>query len=190
MSVIEMPARLLGAVATFACKDEGRPNLNGVLVAKDEIVACDGHRLVRVDTRVGPFEGSSIDEDHAPCLIQLEVALAVVAAAKAAHCDRVRVICTDQVLRIEVCAFGRPLFVVETKVSAVKYPPVDTIMIATRDGEPPSIIFDPRLLEGIAPVVDACGASGLEIVGWGCELSPMQFAASGVRFVVMPMRCR
>lgn len=190
-----MPVALLAAVAKFASADETRPNLNGVFVDKDEIVACDGHRLVRVDTRVGPFQGSSIDEAHASYLIPLEVVRAVCAGAKEIRAKRVRITTVDptvdRLLRIEVrSAIGGRLFVVEGPAGTLKYPPVDAIMGETREGEPPSITFNPRLIEDIAPVMDACDVRGLEIAGWGNEFSPMQFAAAGIRFVVMPMRSR
>lgn len=184
-----MPTALLGAIAKFASQEEERPHLSAVLVDRSEVVACDGHRLVRAEIAVGPFEGSTIDDDHTRYLIPVAVARAIVAGAKDARGRRVRLTCAQRVLRAEVCTIhDRVIFVVEATTPTVTYPPIDQIMISTREGEPPRIAFNPRLLEDIAPVMDACGVSGLSIEGWGGDLSPMQFAAPGLRFVVMPMR--
>ncbi len=186
-----MPVGLLGAIARFACTDPMRPNLNGVFVDKTEVVACDGHRLVRVDISTDPFEGSDwLSTDiRSSYLIPLAVARAVVSAAKDVRVKRVRLSCMSRDLRIELRRDdGVLVLAVETRTQAPDYPPIDQIMISTQSGSPPSIMFDPRLLEDMAPVMDACDARGLKIVGWGDELSPMQFAAKGIRFVVMPMR--
>ena len=186
-----MPVGLLGAIARFACTDPMRPLLHGVLIGELEVVACDGQRIVRVDINTKPFEGSSwlSDDKRSAYLIPLNVARAVVSAAKDLCVKRARLSCTGQDLRIELRRDdGVLVLAVETRTQASEYPPIDQVMISTQSGSPPSIMFDPRLLEDMAPVMDACDARGLKIVGWGDELSPMQFGAKGIRFVVMPMR--
>ena len=175
---VNMPIGLLGAIARFAIKDDTRPQLMGVLVNRTELVACDGHRLVRVDMRCGPFDGSDFEGDHAPYLIPLEVANALVAGAKVCRGKRARITCVDRTLRVDIISYDDHVVLsAERKVASLEYPPIDQIMIETRAGEAP-VVLD---------AMD-CARRGLTIKGWGDHVSPMLFEGDGVRFVVMPMR--
>lgn len=199
---VAMPINLLAALGAFASTDDMRPSMRGVLVKNTELVACDGLRLVRVDmihdafddSHIGGYSGGFLES---PYLIPLRAITACVAAAKAIHAKRVRVwreaLTIGKPIRLEVSTYTDIAFVMETRSTDLDYPPIDQLMNAgpLPTDKPPEIIFNPRLLADVAPVLDALGISparGLKITGWGDAIAPMHFEATGVRFIMMPMK--
>lgn len=192
MSVIVMRPALLGAIAKFASTDETRFNLHGVYFDKAEVVACDGHRLVRVDIGAcfDAFEGTQLSS-HEPFLVPLDLVRSVVAGAKEIRANSLHIGAADGRIRIDMFSGGKAICTIGATAPVVTYPSINQVMVTTRNGDAPTDeTFNPRLLADMAPVMDACNAHGLTITGWGESPSPMQFEANGVRFVVMPMRCR
>jgi hypothetical protein len=198
--VVKMPIDLLAAIGKFAYQsDDTRPHLNGVYVDRHELAATDGHRLVRVDMRVSDvFNGSALTVKHQPYIIPLPIVRAIVGAGKEAKAKYVRLVTVDAAdpklrptIRAEVSHGDNPSFVIEGRACDDKYPPLDQIMSdRTPDGAPPELTFNPRYIEDIAPVLDALWVAprgGLRITSWGGPRGPMQFEATGVRFIVMPM---
>lgn len=193
-----MPINLLAALSAFASTDDMRPSMRGVLVKNTELMACDGHRLVRVDMIHDAFDDSHIGGIlESPYTIPLRAITACVAAAKAIHAKRVRVwreaLTIGKPIRLEVSTYTDIAFVMEAWPTDLGYPPTDQLMNAGPPPTdfPPEIIFNPRLLADVAPVLDALGISrarGLKITSWGDAIAPMHFEATGVRFIMMPMK--
>jgi hypothetical protein len=198
---IVMPIDLLGAIAKFAYQgDDIREHLQGVYVSSNELelIATDGHRLVRVDLAAPRFHDTKWERTDPSFLIPLRGIRAVVANDRVAGARYVKIRHADKgpsasstLVRFDVCGAERTsLYTIECRTYGLTYPPVDQIMPTRRSGEPPEIVFDPRLLADFEPVVTALGAKGfgLKVQAWGDEVSPMLFANDHVRFVVMPMR--
>lgn len=205
--LIDMPIDLLGSIAAFAYQhDDGRDHLRGVHVSAPhlELVATDGHRLVRVDLAAAVFHGTTDwERTCSSFLIPLAGIRAVVANGRNSGARYVKI--THQkrsaspsyqgpsIVRFDVCGVNRDtLFTIESRTSDLTYPPIDQVTPAQPDHPPPEIVFDPRLLADIEPVLTALHAPryGIAIKGWGSATSPMLFATECARFVVMPMPMR
>lgn len=143
---VAMPINLLAALSAFASTDDMRPSMRGVLVKNTELMACDGHRLVRVDMIHDAFDDSHIGGIlESPYTIPLRAITACVAAAKAIHAKRVRVwreaLTIGKPIRLEVSTYTDIAFVMEAWSTDLGYPPTDQLMNAG----PPPTDFPPEI---------------------------------------------
>lgn len=189
--MITIRTELLVAVSRWAGSDDSRPHLRCVLFKGDEMVACDGHRLVRVPVACNGLT-IAIDRDL------------IAAAANA------QALCRPSAPRDE--ERGGRAIKISAGVSHVTldlgrftlrgplgdpsgYPPIDSVMPKSRpDSSPDGYGFDPRYLGAIHDVQVAAGAAdgcqGVRITGWSADqIGAMLFEGfQGIRYVVMPVR--
>lgn len=187
--------KLLAAVAKWAYQGDDRPHLQVVRFADAEMVACDGHRLVRVPLEMpdGVRFGLRPRDIAALAAAQLEL-------SKSRHRGQ---------LRISVVKDGRALVDLESEIASgttmnlktadvSDYPPIEQVMPKSCEtDEPPGFCFDPKFLAAINEVNLAAGefeSRGVLATAWSKVderglCGPMMFTGdSGIRFVVMPMR--
>lgn len=188
MTDITISSALLAAVAKWTSTDETRPHLRQVLFTRNECVACDGHRLVRVPTSYdGPSFG--VDRDH------LLAADAVRASLK--HSDRdVTIACSgsDVTIAVNHPSSGLVRLVVRASDSS-KFPPYEQVMPKERPNKAPDGYgFNPKYLAAIHEIEEALGVSpgrsGVKVTGWSSDgLGAMLFEGyQGARYVIMPVR--
>lgn len=188
---ITISTDLLVAVSRWASSDETRPFLRVVLFKGNEMIACDGHRLVRVP----------VDCDGLALAIHRNHIAAAVAAQEfykdsAPHDEDlggrvVKISKYDQhaVIDLGVSALRVPLG------DSASFPPIDQVMPKERPPTAPDGYgFDPKYLAAIHDVQVAAGAvTGQQMVrvtGWSADgLGPMLFEGiRGIRYVIMPGR--
>lgn len=184
---------LLVAVSRWASADNMRPQLHVVLFKGNEMVACDGHRLVRVPVSCNGLT-IAIDRDL------------IAAAANA------QALCRDSAPRdgesggctIEITKNGKEAvlnlgrFVLRGPIDdPSSYPPIDSVMPKERpDRSPDGYGFDPKYLAAIHDVEVAAGATAgcqiVKVTGWSADgLGGMLFEGHrGIRYVIMPGRVR
>jgi len=192
---ITVLTNVLAAVAKWTSADDTRLHLRLVVFRDDELIATDGHRLVRVPC---PTYGHTFGIDRAH----------VLAAAKAQHeleAPRPRAIqlwpADDGHVRLRLT--GPPLQRnVSLKVPAGRvedYPPIEQVMPTTVPAVgPQNYVMDPRYLAAVEEVTSAMQPDthrGVTLAAWGPPdergelLGSMLFTnAGGARFVIMPMR--
>ncbi len=181
---------LLLAVSRWA-HDDTRPHLGVVLFKNNEVVACDGHRLVRVPVACNGLT-IAIDRD-----------LIAAAAAAQAFCKSSAPRDNDYGSRaIEIAVDGKQAVL---NVGAFTLrgplgdpntcPPYDQVMPKERpERHPDGYGFNPRYLAAIQEVETAAGArsgaNGVKVTGWSADcIGPMLFEGHmGIRYVVMPVR--
>jgi hypothetical protein len=190
--MITIRTELLLAVSRWAAPaSDSRPHLSFVLFKGNEMVACDGRRLVRVPVACGGLT-IAIDRDH----------IAAAAAAQefckdAAPRDeeyRGRAVEISIVSSRAVINVGR--FAVHGALGDVgAYPPSNKAMPTERpDRHPDGYRFNPQYLAGIHEVEVAAGVEpgqrGVTITGWSSDgLGAMLFEGyRGIRYVIMPVR--
>lgn len=183
--------KLLAAVASWAYDGTDRPHIGVVAIAKGEMVATDGHRLVRVPVQTGGF-AVAVTRDHI---------MAAVAAQRAFRGARPR----DEVyggnaVEISLVEGNARINLGDMVITAApgdlsKFPPIDQVMPSGRaERAPDGYGFDPRYLAAIAEVQAAAGATtgtqDVKITGWSADgLGAMLFEGiNGIRYVVMPVR--
>lgn len=189
---ITVSTKLLAAVAKWAiASDEVRPHLHMVLFTTSEIVACDGHRLVRVPREAGNIKPFGIDRAHilAACAAQHELGREYRDIAVTHDGDKVASLILDP----HRMPRSRITITVPSR-DAAQFPPYEQVMPKRGDGPvPESYFLNPKYLAAIAEVNEASAPSsarGVQIVAWGGELDPMLFENHcRIQFVVMPMRC-
>lgn len=191
MSKIVVSTKLLAAVAKWSTDDDMKPHLRCVLFRNAEMVACDGHRLVRVPIACNGI-AVSVDRD-------------LVASAEAAQA-----FCSKTAARDN--EYGGPAMSIRIDGNQVAidlggftmrgplrdpstYPAIDQVMPNGRpDRHPDGYGFDPKYLAAISEVQIAAGATvgaqGVRITGWSADgLGAMLFEGHmGIRYVVMPVR--
>lgn len=182
---------LLVAVARWAPKENHRPHLHMVLFKNDEMVALDGHRMVRVPIKTN---GLTIGID--PALIYAAATAqeqCKEAAPKTEDGDRAIRISLQGGLRAAL-DIGR-FTLLGPSADHTMYPPYHQVMPNERpERHPDGYGFSPRYLAAIHEVESAAGAleggNGLRVTGWSADgLGPMLFEGyKGIRYVVMPMR--
>lgn len=183
---------LLLAVSRWSAPaSDNRPHLSVVLFKGNEMVACDGHRLVRVPVACAGLT-IALGRDH-------------IAAACAAQA-----FCRGTALRdaeyggdaVEISIDGKRASINVGRFSVHgplgdpgAYPPIEQVMPKERpDKSPDGYGFDPRYLAEIHEVQIAAGAKtgtqGVKITGWSADgLGAMLFEGHmGIRYVVMPVR--
>jgi hypothetical protein len=189
--MITIKTDLLLAVSRWAYDGDNRPHIRVVLFKGDEMVATDGHRLVRAPVHCTGMT-LAVDRDH----------IAVAAAAQALCNDSaprddeyrgraVEISMADDRIAINV---GR--FVVHgPRGNAGAFPPIEQVMPTERpDRHPDGYGFDPKYLAAIHEVQVAAGAQpgsqGVKITGWSADgLGAMLFDGHcGIRYVIMPVR--
>lgn len=189
---ITIKTDLLLAVSRWASPaKDNRPHLSVVLFKGNEMLACDGHRLVRVPVACNGLT-IAIDRDH----------IAAAAAAQA-FCGNTTPLDDDyggKAVRITVDGKHAVIDVGSFAIRGVlgdpkSYPPYDQVMPKERpERHPDGYGFDPRYLAAIHEVQVAAGArtgtQGVKITGWSADgLGAMLFEGHmGIRYVVMPVR--
>lgn len=195
--MITVRTKLLAAVAKWAYQNDDRPHLQMVRFADGEMVACDGHRLVRVPLEV-------------PDGVKFGLRPRDIAAIEAAQ-QKIPEHRHRGELRISVIKDGRAIIDIESELAGgitmnlktadvAGYPPIDQVMPKGRETESPAGYgFDPKFLAAINDVNLAAGgfsSRGVRAEAWSKideqgMAGPMLFTGdSGIRFVVMPMRQR
>lgn len=184
---------LLLAVSRWAAPHgDNRPHISVVLFKGNEMVAVDGHRLVRVPVACNGLT-IAVDREH----------IAAAAAAQA--------FCRDGMYRDEDWGGSSAVEITQAKgrvsisvgriaVTApagdpTTFPPIDQVMPKERpESRPDGYGFNPKYLAAIDDVETAAGAApgqrGVKITGWSADgFGPMLFEGyMGIRYVVMPVR--
>lgn len=187
---ITIKTDLLLAVSKWAMDDDHRPHMRVVLFKNDELIACDGKRLVRVPVACYGLT-VAFDRD-------------MVAAAAA-----VQACCKDSAPRdpeyrgnaVEISmtkgqvAMNLGRFTLHGPAGdASACPPYDKVMPNERpERHPDGYGFSAAYLAAIDEVEKAAGntgGTGLKVTGWSADgLGAMLFEGHmGIRYVVMPMR--
>ncbi len=194
---LSLSAQAVAAVAKWASPDPTRPHIQMVLFARDEYVACDGHRLVIV-----PYD-KDLQTPATPPPFGVDAAhlLAAVAAKRAmttnGHGHNIAIEPGGAGGQVKIWLDGTrvgPALLVPAR-SADSYPPYKQVMPAgPEEGcSPDGYGLDPRYLAAIVEVNEAtCPHSnhGVKIIAWTRDrLGPMAFRnESGVLFAIMPVR--
>lgn len=189
--MITIKTSLLLAVSRWSSvASDNRPHLSVVLFRGNEMVACDGNRLVRVPVACNDLT-IAIDRDH-------------IAAAAAAQAS-----CKDSAPRDDEYG-GRAVEIsIDGKRAAINvgrfavygplgdpstYPPYDKVMPKERPARhPDGYGLDPRYMAAIQEVEDASGAApgsrGVKVTGWSADgLGAMLFESfRNIRYVIMPV---
>ncbi len=192
---ITIATDLLAAVAKWAGTDESPAHLELVVFRNDEVVACDGHRMVRVPLRTHGLE-LAVHRTHL---------LAAVAAQKELSHVTLRDGDSNRAVALAVDSAGRlsinlGLIIMSVPAGALAtYPPIDQATPTPQSEQPPSpdgYVFNPQYLSAIDEVNRAMGDGpyGVKCVAWSSPQgsrgmrTAMRFDnRSGARFVVMPM---
>lgn len=195
-SSITISTDLLAAVAKWASTDESLSHLGLIVFRKNEIIACDGHRLIRVQFRTQGLEFA----------VQRSHLLAAVAAQRELPGITLRDDENNKAIEVSLSENGRirlslgPVALVVPGGDLSTYPPIEQVMPEPREGQPPSpdgYVFNPRYLAALDEVNRAmgCDGGGARCVVWsGPEGSHrirgamLLSNARGARFVIMPMR--
>lgn len=186
-SMITISTKLLAAVAKWAYSNDDRPHLSVVLFRDDEMVACDGHRLVRV-----PVASNGLT-----LAVQRRHVMAAVAAQACCKQDAPQdpeyygsaVEITKPDKRI-VIRLG-DLAIAGQAGDPSSYPPYGKVVPGGQDGDPNGRVFNPTYLAAIDEVRQASGGGmhGVRLVAWGSELDATLFESrGGIRYIIMPMR--
>lgn len=188
---ITIHTELLLAASRWAYDRDDRPYLRVVLFKGEEMVACDGHRLVRVPVACNGLT-VAIDRD-----------LVAAAAAAQGFCkesaprDKER---SGRAVEISVDGKHAVLNVGRFSVRGPlgdpeAYPKYEQVMPKGRpERHPDGYGFDPKFLAAIHEVQIAAGAKvgtqGVKVTGWSADgIGPMLFEGiDGIRYVVMPVR--
>lgn len=193
MSRYEIRTKLLKAIAACAAASGyGNRRIEGILFRDDEIIASNGHILVRVPAQHG-----------LRLMVPVELANAAVAASLAGDdgqvdCDGYPVSSQNTVY---VAADGGDVVIdiggVKLRapsLSVDEFPSIKKCTEKSReDGNPMGVLFDPRLMALVGDVLDANGerSNGVHICACGGPHDALVLRSdSGVRFVIMPMRRR
>lgn len=176
---ILVAARLLDAVASWAYQCADRPHLSVVAFMGGEMVATDGHRLVRMpvaglgDRRFGiwaPDAAMALRAFGPRAILDIDPASGRIAIG-----DRNR----------------EPILTVKAH-DIDGYPPIDEIMNKDRRGNAPDgIVLNARYLadvQRIAEIIDPADST-IRIVSWGDKLDPLIMEGPrGSRYLLMPQR--
>lgn len=181
--MITVRTKLLVAVAKWAAEaDDSRTHLRAVLFAKQEIIACDGHRLVRVPVAFNNGPAFGVDRNH------------IMAAAAAQRETVGRELTLESDGKSVTIGIAPNISMLVPLRDAGKFPPVDKVMPKGPGGALVSYGFDPRYLAAIAEVQEAAGAGpeshGVRVTGWSDDaLGAMLFDGFDcIRYVIMPTR--
>lgn len=190
-------AKLALAVAKWAYQVDDRPNLQNVMFGGGEMMAVDGHRLVRAPIEYGgPRFG--IKAPHLTAAITALLAMD----------DHRRRVNGDTVLIAErepngMTSIGFGVGSGWTHSPSVRlpytdghdFPNMDLVMPNERpDKSPDGYGFNPKYLAAIAEVEHAAGARDgcniVKVTGWSADaLGGMLFEGyRGIRYVIMPGR--
>lgn len=183
---------LLLAVSRWTYQSNDRPHLQLVLFKDGEMVACDGHRLVRTPVACN---GLTIAIGHD---------LIAAAAAAQEHCKgltprdevyggrtavEISIDSKHAVINLGAFAIRGPLG------DATTYPPYEQVMPKKRpERRPDGYGFNPRYLAEIHEIQTAAGAvegqAGVKVTGWSTDgIGAMLFEGHlGIRYVVMPVK--
>jgi hypothetical protein len=196
--VISVSTGVLAAVAKWANPDEVRLHLRLVVFRDRELIATDGHRLVRVPCETHGYT-FGVDRAHL---------LAAASAQRELGVARPHVIeiSPDEPGRIQLRLTGPYALTTRRDVRMTvpagrvdDYPPIEQVMPTPSKGvSPQGYVMDPRYLAAIEEVTAAMhpeAGRGVTLAAWcapdaaGDLLGPMLFTnAGGARFVIMPMR--
>lgn len=189
--MIQIPARLLSPLARAAMDDhEDARAITNVMFMRDEVIACNGHILVRFKLE------KEAAGDWPPVGVRRSHLLVVAGAAAASRNTYATISIAPTGDHVE---FWIPeeherdpkLCVRVPAVYGIKYPPVDRVMPTSRIGERggDGISFDAKYLDLVRELASAEGSSsGIRIDHWGTLLDPTLMSCGALRVVVMPMR--
>jgi hypothetical protein len=207
---------LLAAIARWAYSEQDRPHIGRVIFRRDEIIATDGRRLVRLQHDCHGYEfGVSRRDVLAACAAQdmrarhhSQWAVRLGTDIEAGS-DGDAVLTAGGMREVGVAwngeskakfGLGDDAYYYCNTSTLADMPKIDAVMLGARDGEfPIGRGFNIAYLAGMEQVVHAAGHShdGTAIESWSNELGPFQFTspvgappgeAGSVRFVIMPMR--
>ncbi len=184
-----VPPRLVIAIAKWAYQADDRPRINCVMFGAGEMVAVDGHRLVRV-----PIECDGARFGIRPDI--LTAAVRVFDGARDVEITHPSTAAGSVIVR----AFndGGRLSGVDIHVpyrGDREFPPIDSIMPTSLPVKSPDgYCFNPEYLAAIHEVQYAAGAQPgahhVKVTGWSDDaLGGMLFEGhGGIRYVIMPGR--
>jgi hypothetical protein len=185
--VITISTKLLAAVSKWAYSSDDRPHLSVVLFRDDEMVATDGHRLVRVPVASNGLT-LAVDREHISAAVAAQ-ACSKRDAAQDPKYGGSAVEITKPDKRI-VIKLGR-IAIAGPAGDPLMYPPFNQVMPKGQNGSPDGRVFNPAYLAAIDEVRQASGGGshGVRIVAWGGEIDAALFESyGGIRYVIMPMR--
>ncbi len=180
---------LLRAISSIACEFSDRPRINGVLFRGGEIVATDGHRIVRV-----PFEH---DQDF---FMPRDLAVAAVGALEAVGCAEFGPQCDGGAeghqLRISLVDGNVVVDAGGFKLSAPaldidSFPPMEKIFESLSSaGNAMGHYFNPDLLAGLWDVIRSAGDyhHGVRMVSCGGPTDAIVYQSEGgIVYALMPL---
>lgn len=189
--IITIKTDLLLAVSKWASTDNTRPHLGVVLFKGNEMMACDGHRLVRVPVACNGLT-VAFSRDMAAAAAAAQTFCKDTAPRDNEYGGRaVEISLANGKVAINV---GR--FVLTGPAGDVgAFPQVDRVMPDKRpEQHPDGYGFDPKYLAAIDEVQAATGLSGgdrgVKVTGWSADgLGAMLFESfNRIRYVIMPVR--
>jgi hypothetical protein len=166
--------------------------LDRVVFKRGEMVACDGHRIVRVPVDCHDLE-FTLHRDHIAAISAAQSCCKISALTHPDHGGRAIRITMDG--RHAVVDLGADIVMRFTTGDSALFPPYDQVMPKERaEGAPDGYGFDPKYLAAIHEVQVAAGAGpgmvGVRVTGWSSDgLGAMLFLGyMGIRYVIMPVR--
>ena len=140
----------LRAILAYVSKDPARINLRSILVDRGQLVATDGHTLVRADTR------RPGDDPQGRVLIPAEAAKA---AYRAASAKSEIVITSDDGRRYQVTVDGQPAH--SGRAPDTTFPPYRQVIPTIAEGSDAACIrgLDPEYMARVALAGKASGTS-------------------------------
>lgn len=195
---------LLAAVAGWAyAADKTRAHLSTVLFKDDEMIACDGHRLVRVKCDCNGLV-LLVKREHVMSAVKVQAVTGPGGASVCTRYDGPAVVLTrsdDSKGGITVSINCGHLVVSGKSIDPSEYPPFNQVMPKVTPKQPPSpdgYAFDPKYLGAIHEVTKTMGdedARFVKCVAWssvdkqGIRDAMLFESCNGdAQFVVMPAR--
>jgi hypothetical protein len=192
MSTFKMRTNLLKAIAACACTmQDGKDRIAGIVFRDGEIIASNGHVLVRVPAK-----------HELSLMMPTELAIAACEASLSGSDGQVdefgypvdakcEVVISSEGEYVCVDVGGVTLRAAAANLS--KYPDINLCVAKSNgDGNAMGTLFDPRKLALFGDVLDATSYSeGIALVACGGPLDALVFKSdSGVTMTLMPMARR
>lgn len=176
---ISISSRLLEAIALWAYQGSDRPHLNVVAFRGGEMIATDGHRLVRIPIPLLGERTFGLRVEHVQLVCR-------------AFGPKATLQIRPDGKRVEIEVNGDSPVVWVAKEDIANYPPIDQVEpTACLGSEPAGIVLNARYLadvQRIAEIIDPVNLA-VRVTKWGGMPDPVLFEGpQGSRFVVMPMR--
>jgi hypothetical protein len=191
---MQISVAVLNAVSKFASKETGRPYLNQVVVREGELMACDGHHLVRVP--VAPMVGFSVG-------MMRTALLEVLTIAESLGVEHVVLAVGSRGLTYEI---GSRVAYNSAVLGPVREFPdksdLDRMVPRVTGKNAPVFRFNPCFMadmlgvEAAIPRRPPLSDYGVNLIGWGGSEDALVFRGWGktveeaARYIVMPMSQR